>query len=171
MSCKRKVPCGKRGQSEAAMWKLWMITVSAVLLSLPAFGQQTQAPKANGTVAAPIPVDAAKKANPMKYTSESLTRGKRQYGWDCAMCHGKEGDGKGDVATDMRLKAGDFTTAGALSDRTDGELFYIIKNGKGDMPPEGDRVKSDLIWDMVNYLRSFSRKDKPATDEKAAEPN
>jgi len=152
------------------MWKLVMIAATAGLLSLPAWGQQTPAPKANQPVAAPIPVEAAKKANPVKYTTESLARGKRQYGWDCAMCHGKDGDGKGDVATDMRLRSGDFTTAGALSDRTDGELFYIIKNGKGDMPPEGDRVKSDLIWDLVNYVRSFSRKDKPATEEKAADP-
>jgi len=112
----------------------------------------------------------AKKANPVKYTAESIARGKRQYGYDCAMCHGKEGDGKGDVAKDMKLKAGDFTTPGALSNRTDGELFYIIQNGKGDMPPEGNRVKPDLIWDMVNYIRSFSRRDKPPTEEKALEP-
>ena len=115
-------------------------------------------------MAAPIPVEAAQKANPMKYTGESVARGKRQYGYDCAMCHGKEGDGKGDVATDLKLKVGDFTAPNALKDRTDGELFYIIKNGKGDMPPEGDRVKSDLVWDIVNYLRSLSKKDKPPAE-------
>jgi hypothetical protein len=32
------------------------------------------------------------------------------------------------------------------------------------MPPEGDRVKSDLVWDMVNYLRSLSKKDKPPAE-------
>jgi mono/diheme cytochrome c family protein len=57
-----------------------------------------------------------------------------------------------------------------LKDRTDGELFYIIKNGKDQMPPEGNRVKDETIWDMVNYVRSFAKKDaaaaKPA-EEKA----
>jgi cytochrome c len=67
---------------------------------LPASTQQTSAPAksvAPGYYA--IPLDTAKKENPVKPTPESLARGKRQYGYDCAMCHGKEGDGKGDVAT------------------------------------------------------------------------
>ena len=43
-----------------------------------------------------------------------------------------------------------------MKNRTDGELFYIIRNGKGeDMPPEGDRAKDDDIWNMVNYIRAY----------------
>ena len=151
------------------MSNLLLSLAAILLLSLPSFGQaDTQ--KTTQPLAAPIPLDAAKKENPVKYTSESIARGRRQYGIDCAMCHGKEGDGKGDVAVDMKLKVGNFTEPNALKDRTDGELFYLIKNGRGDMPPEGDRVKPDLVWDMVNYIRSFSKKrpleEKPATDEK-----
>ena len=42
---------------------------------------------------------------------------------------------------------------------TDGELFYIIQKGKGDiMPPEGDRQKPDAIWNMVTLVRSFAKK-------------
>jgi mono/diheme cytochrome c family protein len=49
---------------------------------------------------------------------------------------------------------------------TDGELFYIIKVGKGDMPPEGARVKTDELWDLVNYVRSLAKK-KPSDDKTA----
>lgn len=49
-----------------------------------------------------------------------------------------------------------------LKDRTDGELFYITKIGKGDMPPEGARVKTDELWDLVNYVRSLAKKNPPA---------
>jgi mono/diheme cytochrome c family protein len=53
----------------------------------------------------------------------------------------------------------DFTHLDALKGRTDGELFYIIRNGKGeDMPPEGDRAKDEDIWNMVNYVRSLAKK-------------
>ena len=46
-----------------------------------------------------------------------------------------------------------------MKNRTDGELFYITRNGKGDdMPPEGDRAKDEDIWNMVNYIRSFAKK-------------
>jgi len=117
-----------------------------------------------------VPVDAARKENPVKATAESLARGKKQYGYDCAMCHGKDGAGKGEVAVDMKLAMHDHSNPVTLKDRTDGELFYIIKNGKDQMPPEGNRVKDETLWDMVNYVRSFSKKadEKPA-EEKAPE--
>ena len=74
------------------------------------------------------------------------------------MCHGKNGDGKGDMASDLK-NVPDFTKPEALKKRTDGELFYIVRNGEGqDMPPEGDRAKDDDVWNMVNYVRSLAKK-------------
>jgi len=102
------------------------------------------------------PADIGKMVNPVKPTAESLAQGKKYYGYDCAMCHGKLGDGKGDVAVDMKLTLSDFTNPGVLKNRTDGELFYIIKTGRGQMPPEGDRGNPKLLWDMVNYIRWLS---------------
>jgi mono/diheme cytochrome c family protein len=104
-----------------------------------------------------IPPEAAAKVNPVKPTSESVAKGKKLYGFDCAMCHGANGDGKGDMASDMK-NVTDFTKPDALKSRTDGELFYVIRNGKGEMPPEGDRAKDDDIWNMVNYIRSLAKK-------------
>ncbi|MGB8730466.1 MAG: cytochrome c, partial [Candidatus Sulfotelmatobacter sp.] len=123
--------------------------------------QDTQpAPKttpAPATAYAAIPVQAAKQANPVKSSPESLTRAKKWWTLDCAMCHGANGDGKGSLATDMKLKLVDFTDPATLKDRTDGEIFYIIKNGHQDMPPEGDRIKPEENWDLVNYVRSLSK--------------
>lgn len=81
------------------------------------------------------------------------------------MCHGKDGNGKGDVAADIKLKIADFTNPDTLKDRTDGEIFYIIKNGHQDMPPEGPRVKTEENWDLVNYVRALS-KSKSAGEQK-----
>jgi mono/diheme cytochrome c family protein len=81
------------------------------------------------------------------------------------MCHGKDGDGKGDIAADMKLKVTDFTDPATLKGRTDGELFYVIKNGKGDMPPEGKRMKPEGLWDLVNYVRSLAKKSAPPEDK------
>jgi mono/diheme cytochrome c family protein len=52
----------------------------------------------------------------------------------------------------------DFTNPDALKNRTDGELFYVIRKGRGEMPPEGDRAKDDDIWNLVNYIRSLAKK-------------
>jgi mono/diheme cytochrome c family protein len=114
----------------------------------------------------PIPADAVHQVNPVKPTPESIARGKKWYGYDCAMCHGTDGDGKGGVvAEDMKLRVTDFTNPATLKEKTDGELFYVIKNGKGDMPPEGSRMKSDGLWDLVNYVRALAKKNVAPEDK------
>jgi hypothetical protein len=57
----------------------------------------------------------------------------------------------------MKLTTVDFTDPAALKDRTDCELYYIIKNGHQDMPLEGPRIKTEEGGDLVNYVRSFSK--------------
>jgi mono/diheme cytochrome c family protein len=96
--------------------------------------------------------------NPVKPTPDSQARAKKIYGYDCALCHGANGNGKGDVVADLKLTLKDYTDPAALKDLSDGEIFYIIKNGKGQMPPEGDRAKPEELWNMVILVRSFSKK-------------
>ena len=147
------------------MWRTLFLISALLLGAFLLFAQDTKSndkPAASAGIST-IPVEAARRENPVKPTEESLARGKKQYGYDCVMCHGKTGDGKGDVAADMKLKMNDETDPATLKDRTDGELFYIIQKGKGQMPPEGSRVKDETISDMVNYVRSLANKgDKPA---------
>lgn len=118
----------------------------------------------------PVPVKAAREPNPVKATPESIERGKKIYGYDCASCHGATGDGKTDVAKDLKMP--DLSDQARLKDRSDGELFYIIKNGHDDMPPEGDRAKTEQLWDLVNYVRLLSKKQPvPALkDQKETKP-
>jgi mono/diheme cytochrome c family protein len=146
--------------------RIALVLLFLIFLTFPALAQQEQTPpKTEAPAQHPIPVEAVKRVNPVKPTAESLALGKKMYGYDCAMCHGTNGDGKGDVAADMKTKVTDFSDPASLKDRTDGELFYIIKNGNGDMPPEGPRAKTEELWNLVNYVRSFAKK-KASTEEK-----
>ncbi|MGA7623506.1 MAG: c-type cytochrome [Candidatus Acidiferrales bacterium] len=136
-----------------------------LVLTLTCFATLAQeeskpAPAAGSSSAADykIPPEASKLPNPVKPTPVSLAQGKKTYGFDCALCHGKDGDGKGDLAGDMKVKLSDFHDPAALKDYTDGDLFYIIKNGKGEMTGEGDRLKDTETWNLVNYLRSLAKK-------------
>ena len=134
------------------MLNRFILTTSVLLIAvLAASAQQNAQPPAEYK----IPPEAASQPNPVKPSPESLAKGKKVYGYDCAVCHGKDGDGKGDM--DMK-NVSDFTDPATLKNRTDGELFYIIKKGKGEMPPEGDRGKSEDIWNLVNYVRSMAKK-------------
>ena len=136
--------------------KALLILFASLFLAFGLWAQKDQPPAK--AAEAKIPPEDAAKPNPAKPTPESLAKGKKMYGYDCAMCHGKDGDGKGDMASDIK-NVTDFTDPDALKNRTDGELFYITRNGKGDSrPPEGDRAKNEDIWNMVNYIRSFKKK-------------
>jgi mono/diheme cytochrome c family protein len=129
------------------------------LLALPAFAFFALSPQQPAAPASQvIPAEASRMVNPVKPNPVSQTHAKNVYGYDCAMCHGTNGNGKGDMVADLKLTLKDYTDPAALKDLTDGDLFYIIKNGKGQMPGEGDRAKPDDIWNLVILVRSFAKK-------------
>jgi mono/diheme cytochrome c family protein len=126
------------------------------LLPLSLSMQQPAAPPA--PAGASIPGEAKSMVNPVKPTAASQDHAKKVYGYDCAMCHGENGNGKGEVVADLKLEMKDYTDPAALKDLTDGEIFYIVKNGKGKMSGEGDRAKPEELWNMVILVRSFAKK-------------
>jgi len=106
--------------------------------------------------ASPVPPELMGKTNPVKPTPDGLAHAKKVYGYDCAICHGASGDGKGEIASSLKTPMKDFADPSVQS-KSDGELFYIIQKGKGEMPPEGERGKPEDIWNLVSYLRTFKK--------------
>ena len=139
--------------------------IFVVLFACCLLAQQDQSSK-SASSQYKIPDEAKNQVNPVKPTPESLAQGKKMYNLDCAMCHGKNGDAKGEIAADMKSKVTDFTDPATLKNVTDGELAYIIKNGKGEMPPEGSRVNKEGLWNLVNYVRSLAKKEPSAPEQK-----
>jgi mono/diheme cytochrome c family protein len=133
-------------------WLQQFVLIALLVFAGALLAQQTQAP------ADKVPPEEARKPNPVKPTADSLARGKKLYSIDCALCHGDSGDGKGDMASDIK-NITDFTNPDVQKNATDGQWFYIIRKGKGDMPPEdAGRAKDDDVWSLVNYLRTFGKK-------------
>ena len=141
------------------MLKPFLILSALVLYGVSAPAPQAPQQPASAPAAADgkIPLEAVNQVNPVKASAESLSRAKKVYGYECAACHGDDGGGAGDLAKNMKSKMADFRDPTSLKGRTDGELFYIIKNGKGEMEGEGPRLKPEDTWNLVNYLRSFSK--------------
>jgi mono/diheme cytochrome c family protein len=104
-----------------------------------------------------VPPDLMGKTNPVKPTPEGLAHAKKVYGYDCAICHGANGDGKGEIASSLKTPMLAFSDP-AVQAKSDGELFYIIQKGKGEMPSEGERGKPDDMWNMVSYVRTLGKK-------------
>ena len=109
--------------------------------------------------------------NPAKPTAASQTQAKNLYARDCALCHGDNGDGKTDLAKDMQLTLLDWTDPKSLSNRSDKELFHGIRTGKDKMPPEEEgRAKDSEVWNLIIYLRGFSKGQPAAAPAPTAAP-
>jgi mono/diheme cytochrome c family protein len=159
---------------EAVMLKSllpFFAVVLVAIIALPMLGlggpQNTPAPAlAPAPAETPTPPVPAK--NPVKPTAESQAKAKALYQIDCSMCHGDNGNGKTDLASSMSLSLDNWTDSKTLSDKTDGDLFNIIRNGKDKMPPESEgRAKDAEVWNLVIYIRSFS---KPSAAASTAAP-
>lgn len=142
-----------------------LLLASALLLAYPIANSAHAVLRTEGAAvvhqdappaAAPTPPGTK---NPVKPTADSQAKAKKVYGYDCEMCHNANGDGKSDLAKDMSLTLTDLSDPKTLGEKSDGELFDIIKNGKGKMPAEdGARAKPDDIWNLVIYVRSLAKK-------------
>jgi cytochrome c5 len=146
------------------MLKSSLLLLAAVLLvvvCLPLRGgspqQGTPAPAVTPQ-AAETPAAPTQAKNPVKPTAESQAKAKSIYQIDCALCHGETGSGKTDLATSMNLNLADWTNPATLANKTDADLFTIIRKGKDKMPPEdAARANDTVVWNLIIYVRSFSK--------------
>jgi cytochrome c5 len=152
------------------------LPVAGAFLLAAGFGvclaQQNAAQESSGQSPSPAdeykitPEDIARK-NPVKTSPEGLAEARRVFKYDCEMCHGDHGDGKGEVVESMKLTMHDWADPASLAGKTDGELFYIVTKGKGKMMGEGDRQPEKLRWNLVNLVRSLAAK---GASQKSAAP-
>jgi mono/diheme cytochrome c family protein len=92
----------------------------------------------------------------------SIEEGDKLYATDCSMCHGPDGHTPSDSGRWMYPRASDLTSP-AVQRYSDGELFWIVKNGirLSGMPAFG-RVESDEhTWNLVHYVRTMGGSAQP----------
>jgi mono/diheme cytochrome c family protein len=119
--------------------------------------KETAKESAKETPAAPA-ADAAEKKNPVKATPDVLAAAKKIFGYDCAMCHGANGDGKGDLVESMKLEMKNWHESDAVNELSDEVIYDQIVKGKGKMVGEGDRLAPAKVWGLVHYVRTLSKK-------------
>ncbi len=93
--------------------------------------------------------------NPMPITAGLLKRGQQRFTINCSPCHGQLADGNG-----ITKKIGAMLTVANLHDKrivelADGELFYVITNGRNQMGAYGPNVATEDRWAIIAYLRAL----------------
>jgi mono/diheme cytochrome c family protein len=150
---------GSKAMSRGWGWGMRWVIFCMMVVAWHGWWQEPQkAAEEKPATEAKAVADGKKLVNPVKATASSIALGKKAYGLDCAMCHGKTGAGDGDLAGDMKLKLLDYRDPESLKSMSDGEIYTIIAKGKGQMSGEEGRMKPTQIWNVVNYVRSLAKK-------------
>jgi mono/diheme cytochrome c family protein/glucose/arabinose dehydrogenase len=110
---------------------------------------------------------AAKLANPVASTSESLAAGKKAYDTNCAACHGNLAQGavKAGLVISIITEQGGKQPPDLTDDQwdhgsTDGEIYTVIRKGVPTTMMAGweGPVSDTDTWNIVNYLRALAEK-------------
>jgi mono/diheme cytochrome c family protein len=127
----------------------------------------TRALAADDAVLRPrVPSDQIEEArtwkNPFESTPENIEEGKALFHGKafCVTCHGRDGKGLSGVEGLRGKLPRNFTDKAWQRARTDGELFWILKNGS----PGTDMASfiplvltEDEAWHVLLYVRSFGQ--------------
>lgn len=100
------------------------------------------------------PAQAAKVANPVPRTPQTIDLGRIYYSYYCETCHGARGDGDGAVGRSYLPRPADLTGAKVQS-RSDGQLALAMVSGPGHAPILDSTVPLIRRWYIAHYLRSL----------------
>lgn len=105
-----------------------------------------------------VPSRAKSMKNPVPNTPENMHEAMDHWADHCAFCHANNGSGDTEVGKNLYPKAPDMRL-GDTQNRTDGELYYTIKNGirLTGMPAWGEAGDADEdSWKLVYFIRHLA---------------
>lgn len=100
-----------------------------------------------------VPDDRKGRLSTFPFDDNTRSSGQKIYNLNCMSCHGTPGKSNylnlvpppGDPATDK------------IQHNSDGEIFYKVQSGRGQMPSFRSVLTSDELWQVISYIRSFNK--------------
>jgi mono/diheme cytochrome c family protein len=137
-----------------------MLLLMVALVSLSSFAWAAERQMMQSLVPADKLAEARALTSPLPSTPEIVEQGKALYNGKgtCFNCHGKDGGGNGPVAAQLDPSPRNFQHHGFWRHRTEGEIFWVIKNGSvgTSMVGFGGQLTDEEIWSIIQYERSFA---------------
>ena len=111
-----------------------------------------------------VPADKLAEAraltSPLANSPETIEQGKALYNGKgaCFSCHGKDGGGNGPLAAQLNPSPRNFQHHGFWRHRTEGDVFWVIKNGSAGTGMVGfaGQLTDTEIWSVIQYIHTFS---------------
>lgn len=93
--------------------------------------------------------------SPLDSATVDLAKGEQLYTIYCAVCHGDNGDGKGNL-----VKREKFLGVPNYKDRelTEGSVFHVITYGLNAMGSHANQLTQDERWQVTHYVMNLRNK-------------
>lgn len=99
-----------------------------------------------------IPAEAGEKRNPLSATPIALAEARDHFADHCAVCHANDGSGMTEMGSNMYPPTPDMRKPDT-QELTDGQIFYIIRNGIRFTGMPGWGGEGDENWKLVLFIR------------------
>jgi mono/diheme cytochrome c family protein len=93
--------------------------------------------------------------DPRPTSKERIARGKVLYDTTCLLCHGSKGQGDGPLT--KKYPEPPAFNGRALRDYKDGNFYYSIVKGFGDMPSHAAQLDELDRWDVILYIHELQK--------------
>jgi cytochrome c oxidase cbb3-type subunit II len=101
----------------------------------------------------PVPMDRLASA-------AARERGRVLFREHCALCHGVNGDGRGERREGFALPPQDFTSSKWRRRTTPRRVFFALREGKrGTAMPSWRTLDDASLWDLTAYVLSIAKAD------------
>ena len=103
-----------------------------------------------------IPVGTKQMKNPYPPDAPGSEATLKRWVEHCGLCHAHEGSGQTAIGRNLYPKPPDLRQS-SVQELTDGELYYIIRNGIRftGMPAWDGKEDSDAIWQLITLIRKL----------------
>jgi hypothetical protein len=148
--------------SRKMTWKVvGLILLSIMFLVLPALSFAEKCPQIRKTPKAPK--EFLNMQNPLPFNDKNLKSAEKLFQKEakpiaCKSCHGVTGNGESDPGFESTPHPRNFTCDQTMNQLSDGQLFWIIRNGSKNTSMFAFSDLSDhQIWQLLNYIRFLGK--------------
>jgi len=103
--------------------------------------------------------------NPIAYSADIMAEGKDLYEKFCLHCHGKKGEGDGDVVVkgnfplSVSYTSGNSSRGGKMTDMKAGHIYHTITYGLNLMGSHASQILPNDRWKIVYYVQKLQGND------------
>jgi mono/diheme cytochrome c family protein len=100
-----------------------------------------------------VPEDKKGRLSTFAFDDKTRTSGQKLFTLNCMSCHGTPGKSN---YLNLVPPPGD-PAAQKFQKNSDGEIFYKVTTGRGQMPSFRSVLTTNEIWNIISYIRSFNK--------------